>query len=141
VSKQPEPKITLEDMDNAPGNPPVVAQADVGSELEILRRDFSRVSQEKAELELELDRLKRANRASEILDNLIEPFANKTFYFMCTYCAFVGLIVILNAFGCFSRQISDSVAQILVGSTAVTVIGLVGMVLTGIFVGARNKKT
>jgi len=36
-------------------------------------------------------------------------------------------------------KLPEGVLQLLVGSTAVTVIGLVGMVLTGVFVGARGK--
>lgn len=35
-------------------------------------------------------------------------------------------------------KLPDDVLKFLVGSTATTVIGLVGMVLTGIFVGARR---
>lgn len=132
-------KITLDDLDRAPEElPDTVASTDPAF-YEKLRADFSRVSEEKANIQLELDKIKRANSAAEILDGLIEPFANKTFNFMCFYCAFVGLLVLMNSFGCFKNHINDGVVQILVGSTAVTVIGLVGMVLTGVFVGARNK--
>lgn len=136
---RPEPEnITLEDMDQAPGAVPGTEdQAD--SEFDILRREFARVSDEKANLELELDRLKRANRATEILDGLIEPFADRTFYFMCYYCAFVGFVIILHVSGWATKDLPESALQVLVGSTAATVIGLVGMVLTGIFVGARKK--
>ena len=129
--------LTLKDLDNAPA---VIAGDQISqADFEKMRAAFSRVSDEKDQLQLEIDKFKQANRAAEILDGLIEPFANKTFIFMCFYCGFVGICILMNSFNCFRNPISDAVLQILVGSTAATVIGLVGMVLTGIFVGARKK--
>ncbi len=138
MPKKPE-LVTLEDLDKAPLNAPGAARASK-QEIEELRKSFSIVSDDKANLQIELDRIKKENRGAEILDGLIEPFANKTFKFMCAYCGFVALLIAMNAFNCFKRPIADGVLQILVGSTAATVIGLVGMVLTGIFVGARKKR-
>ena len=83
--------------------------------------------------------MKRAGRGAEILDGLIEPFAERTFIFMCYYCAFVAFIIILHVSGWGNKDLPETALQFLVGSTAATVIGLVGMVLTGIFVGARKK--
>jgi hypothetical protein len=58
---------------------------------------------------------------------------------MCAYCGVVGALIALNGFLDIRFSLPESVMQFLVGSTATTVIGLVGMVLTGIFVGARGK--
>lgn len=58
---------------------------------------------------------------------------------MCSYCGVVALALFMSGFNCFPRPISDEVMKVLVGSTAVTVIGLVGMVLTGVFAGARKN--
>lgn len=135
----PNNNITLQDLDNAPAELEGASEVFSEEDFEKLRVNFTRISDEKARLEIEINRIKTANRASEILDGLIEPFANKTFLFMCAYCGFVGIVLLMNSFNCFRRSISDGVLQILVGSTAATVIGLVGMVLTGIFVGARKK--
>ena len=55
---------------------------------------------------------------------------------MCSYCAYVGTILVAQLAG---YKLPDAVLEVLVGSTAVTVIGLVGMVLTGIVVGARHR--
>jgi hypothetical protein len=131
--------VTLDDLDNAPAELEGAGIEIDLAEYEKVRVQFVQISDEKAKLQIEYDRLKSANRASEILDELIEPFANKTFIFMCAYCGFVGIVLLMNAFNCFKNPMSDAVLQILVGSTAATVIGLVGMVLTGIFVGARHK--
>jgi hypothetical protein len=57
---------------------------------------------------------------------------------MFCYSAAVGVILLMNSFGCFVNVLDAEVLKFLVGSTAVTVIGLVGMVLTGIFIGARK---
>ena len=66
------------------------------------------------------------------------PYANKVFVFMCAYSGFVGLFLLMNAFGLFKIPADGSVMEFLVGSTAATVIGLVGMVVTGLFLGARR---
>jgi hypothetical protein len=133
--------VTLIDLDNAPSSLPGVNSIASAKEIDELRRRFTTVSDEKAELQLKYDKLIRENRAADILDGLIEPYARLTFRFMCSYCGFVALIITMNAFNCFKRPITDGVLQILVGSTAATVIGLVGMVLTGIFIGARKKRS
>mgnify|MGYP003394230002 CR=1 FL=1 len=46
-----EPNITIEDMDNAPGTDPGAVPVDPNAELEKLRIEFSRVSEEKYALE------------------------------------------------------------------------------------------
>ncbi|MBD8892103.1 hypothetical protein [Roseibium litorale] len=136
ATKQPE--ISLKDLDKAPVTTKP-SETDVSVSPEDYRNAFTRVSEENSELKIEIETLKKTIRTTEILDGLIEPFAKNTFRFMCAYCGFVGVVIAMNAFGCFKNSISDSVFQILVGSTAATVIGLVGMVLTGIFVGARKN--
>ena len=72
------------------------------------------------------------------LDSLIKPYADKTFWFMCIYCGGVAVMLLLHGFKISRFSLPDNVLGFLVGSTAATVIGLVGMVLTGIFVGARR---
>ena len=60
---------------------------------------------------------------------------------MCVYSGFVGSVLLLDSFNISGFEMDPTVQAYLVGSTAVTVIGLVGMVgmvLTGVFVGARK---
>lgn len=134
--QEPEPKVSLTDLDNAPTNLPSPATGAAPATYEALWEKFSRVSEEKVRLEARVASLESAEATHKVLDNLIKPYADKTFYFMCSYCGFVALMLVASLFG---YSLPSSVMQVLVGSTAVTVIGLVGMVLTGIFVGARRS--
>ncbi|OED46645.1 hypothetical protein AB838_19125 [Rhodobacteraceae bacterium (ex Bugula neritina AB1)] len=133
-----QPEISVDDIDNAPRGVPA-SGTDVPVSIEDLSAALSRVSDEKAALEQELEETRKKVRTTEILDDLIEPYAKKAYRFMCAYSSFVGLYLLLYGFGCFKKEVAPSVMEFLVGSTAVTVIGLVGMVLTGIFVGARKN--
>ena len=99
---------------------------------------FSRVTEENADLKQEIDELRKNVRTTEILDELMKPSATKAFNYMFAYSGVVGVILLMNGFGCFTNKLEPEVLKFLVGSTAATVIGLVGMVLTGIFVGARK---
>ncbi len=105
-----------------------------------LRDALARVSNEKEALRQELDATRKHVRTIQILDELIEPYARKSFTFMCVYCGVVALILLLDGCQVTGFKLPDEVLKYLVGSTATTVIGLVGMVLTGIFVGARRRE-
>ena len=137
--KQPEkaPTITLKDLDNSPSSVRP-SKTDVPVTVGEINAAFSRVTEENAALKEEIDELRKKARTTQILDDLMKPYASRAFWFMCGYSSFVGIFLLLDAFGCFKKSVDTSVLEFLVGSTAVTVIGLVGMVLTGIFVGARK---
>lgn len=128
----------MEDIDNAPTTATVSGQ-DVSVSTADFREAFVRLSEENALLKEDLDKTKKRVRTVEILDDLIEPFAHKAYWFMCIYCGVVAAMVTLHGFKGMAFSLPESVLQFLVGSTATTVIGLVGMVLTGIFVGARGR--
>ena len=114
-----------------------------------MRQAFTRASTEAVQLREEKEALlakvsglKMSIHTNEILDDLIEPMAGKVFWFMCLYCVGVGLLVVASA--SWSVQsgrgaLSDGVLKLLVGSTAVTVIGLVGTIVAGIFANARRR--
>lgn len=67
---------------------------------------------------------------------LREEYAGKVFWFMCVWSGLAFLIIIakgvLNAFG-INFDISDVVLTTLVGGTTVSVIGLVGFMMQGLF--------
>lgn len=134
---EPKPRITLSDLDNAPG---VIDDGTFGSghEVEFTRR-FRDLASENEQLKQNLDKERREKTADQILNGLIEPISKNVFIFMCVYCGFVGVTILMNSFGCFKVSIDREVIKILVGSTAATVLGLVGMVLTGVFLGARRR--
>lgn len=132
-------KVDLKDLDNAPDY--VVDQENLDSDetkrlyanIISLADDYRRASEER-------DKNRKKYEANEILNSLIEPYAGKAYWFMCSYCFIVAIMLLLHGFSISNFTLPESVLQFLVGSTAVTVIGLVGMVLTGIFVGARRQR-
>ncbi|SLN69544.1 hypothetical protein AQS8620_03288 [Aquimixticola soesokkakensis] len=124
-------------MDNAPSE-----TAQTGTDVVVTRDDLTaalaRVSDENSQLKQDLEAAQKKIKTTEILDDLLEPSAKKAFNYMFCYSGAVGIILLMNGFGFFVNVLDPEVLKFLVGSTAVTVIGLVGMVLTGIFVGARR---
>lgn len=128
---------TLSDLDNAPPAIPV-SPGDVQVTTEDYANKLAQVTEEKDRLYFENEKLKLNAETARTLNDLIKPFANKAFWFMCSYCAVVGLMVLFHGFTLCGFSLPDSALNFLVGSTAAAVIGLVGMVLTGIFVGARK---
>jgi hypothetical protein len=136
-NKTPEPRV--EDIDRSPLQVEVGGPIDFKKLYEQIQAEFAAISEEKYDLIIQVDTLKAKLKTKDILDNLIEPYAKKAYNFMCAYSAMVGAILVLHGFKIFGFTLPDAVLSFLVGSTAVTVIGLVGMVLTGIFVGARPK--
>ena len=126
-------QVSLRDLDQSP--PP---SADPEVNQRTLEDRFRELSQRHDTLKAEYDSLKTNNDTINILNDLMKPSANKAFWYMFVYSGFVGLVLIMNGFGCFKIGLDPEVLKFLVGSTAATVLGLVGMVLTGIFVGARR---
>ncbi len=134
----PKNPVSVDDIDSAPDTA-LVTVGDQQVSIDDYQAAFVRVSEEKEAVWEELERTRKRVRTIEILDELIEPMAKRAFWFMCIYCAIVGAFVGLHGFAVRGFKLPDDVLQFLVGSTATTVIGLVGMVLTGIFVGARSS--
>lgn len=144
-------KLNLDDIKRAPVNLPVrhgevlldeIALQDkldrTREKLQAALTRHSDLSASVEEIKEENRELRRKDETSTILNALIEPMANKSYRFMCVYCASVGLIVISHGLPSVPFKLDESTMNFLVGSTAVTVIGLVGMVLTGVFLNARK---
>lgn len=112
---------------------------EAGTEIIALKDQISVLKDEKNNLKEENSKLRARADTSKVLNKLIHPMANKAFCFMCCYSGVVAFFLLLRGLSGAKFDLTDSVLQILVGSTAVTVIGLVGMVLTGVFVGARKN--
>jgi len=131
-------KLSTSDIDLASTNLDIQPRVEYQDERSTLER-LVILSNENIELKNEITSLKQKLKTNDELDGLIQPYAARAFWFMSVYCGFVVGILILQGFHICSFNLTDSVIQIIVGSTAVTVIGLVGMVLTGVFVGARQR--
>lgn len=82
--------------------------------------------------------LRRKDETAQILNSQIKPLTDNSFKFMRAYSAIVGGILLLDGCAFISFELDASTLNFLVGSTATTVIGLVGMVLSGVFLNARK---
>lgn len=139
--KQPpaESRPTVEDIDKAVDVLPLPEAVDYKSLYEREQERAIRVADQNFKLREERSQLKQELSSRKELDQLIVPYAAKAFGFMCVYCGFVALVLLADGLSAFGFSLPHGVLKLLVGSTAVTVIGLVGMVLTGVFVGAKRR--
>lgn len=135
--------VTVADIDRAPNKLPNGSDETLShSEYDTLLNRIGQLGQENSELREENQTLRNHKQAAEELNKLIAPYAGKAFWFMCSYSGIVAIFLFGSGakfWGLEKFFLDTSVLEFLVGSTAITVIGLVGMVLTGIFVGARKK--
>ena len=131
-------KLSTSDIDLASTNLDIQPRVEYQDERSNLNQ-LNILSNQNVELKSEINILKQKLKTNDHLDGLIQPYAARAFWFMSVYCGFVAIILIFQGFHFYAFNLTDSVIQIIVGSTAVTVIGLVGMVLTGVFVGARQR--
>lgn len=76
---------------------------------------------------------RRANRI------LRTRYASYVFKFLVGYSGFCASVVLLNGFHAFGFALADGVVSTLVGSTAVSAIGLVATVVAGLFPTLRRE--
>lgn len=126
----------FDDLPHAPVTSPPNNLSVTTEKYQHLNEAFTRVTEDNYRLKEELSALKSKHNTETILNKLIVPYARRAFVFMIAYCLCVLGLLIAAVTG---YALPPSVLQTLVGSTAAAVVGLVGMVLTGIFVGARQK--
>ena len=149
IETQTNLPINIDDIDRAPANLPMAKNVNWEEKYHELLKNFIEIAEEnitiktentdeKFTLKEENAKLRLQAETRQLLNKLIIPFANKSYKFMIGYCAVVGLMLGLHGFNLWFK-LADGVLELLVGSTAVTVIGLVGMVLTGVFVGGGKR--
>lgn len=82
----------------------------------------------------ELAQLKGKQTVDDVKATLLAPYTNRVFRFVVGYCSIVGVMLLLAAWKSVTGfELSDAILGIIAGSTAVSVIGLIGMVITGLF--------
>lgn len=69
-----------------------------------------------------------------------EDYAKKIFYYLIGYSIGAFTLLMLNGFQVRGFHISDVPLTAIVGSTAVSAIGLVGFVVNGLFGGAKKRQ-
>lgn len=90
---------------------------------------------ENADLKTRLAEAEGRTDVDAIRARMMEPWANKVFFFVCIYCSVLFGLVLLAGFKVCNFQLSDTVLAVLAGGTAVSVIGLIGIVVGGLFGG------
>lgn len=98
--------------------------------LDIIGELSSELETAKAELE----RVTAKRTVDEVRAQMIEGYSNKVFNFVAAYCLSVGAMLLMAGFTDKTGfKLSDTILSIIAGSTAVSVIGLIGMVVSGLF--------
>ena len=117
------------------------APIESGSQGELLESEkvIVALSAELEETKAELAGIKAKKTIDDVKVELLEPYSNKVFWYVVIYCLIVGLIIIGDGFKVYQFDLSDTVLGIIAGSTAVSVIGLIGVVVSGLFGGLKQK--
>ena len=132
-------------MQNVPPQPPelepsVIDLAPVEPDaLEINQAVTADIAARLEASEAELAQLRARKTIDDVKAELLAPYANKVFWFVVWYCIAVGAILVVDAVGGTRFHLSDTILGIIAGSTAVSVIGLIGAVVTGLFHAGKSK--
>lgn len=101
-------------------------------EYEQIRQSFGLLQTQFEELDAEYQRLSGSSEVARAA--LIRPYAWAVLRFVCAYGAVVSVLLGLQGFGPeIGFHINDGVMGVVVGSTAVSAIGLVLTVVRGLF--------
>jgi hypothetical protein len=90
------------------------------------------------EAEAEIERLEAKSTVDDVKAQILKPYVTNVFRFVVCYCAIVGLMLTLAGFKTGGFVLPEAILGIIAGSTAVSVIGLIGMVITGLFGKSGN---
>lgn len=118
-------------IDSAPLSPNAVP--DVAGEIDYVT-EFARVSSELEAANAELVRIRVKKTVDDVRAQMLEGYSNRVFWFVVAYCVAVGAMLVMAGFKRHTGfELADTILGIIAGSTAVSVIGLIGMVITGLF--------
>ncbi len=87
--------------------------------------------------EAENQRLKGEVSIEKVKAEMMKPYAGKVFWFVAFYCVGVGGLLLLQGFKTNGFTLPATVLDIIAGSTATSVLGLIGIIVSGLF-GARK---
>ncbi|WP_292623850.1 hypothetical protein [Novosphingobium sp. 17-62-19] len=85
------------------------------------------------EAEAEIEKLNAKATVDDIKAQMLQPYAEKVYGFVAIYCTGVFILLLASGQRNGDFHLSDTVLSIISGSTAVSVIGLIGMVISGLF--------
>ena len=134
-------------MPPTPIDPSVIGQApvtvelganDLEGELQRAYQEIGYLSDELSQTRAELDKVTEQRTVDQVRATLIAPYTNKVFWFVVWYCVVVGVILVADGIVGSGFDLKESTIGIIAGSTAVSVIGLIGMVISGLFGGSKQ---
>jgi len=102
-------------------------------------RVISELSARLEEAEAENEALKGKETFDDVRTHLLTPVVTNVIRFVICYCVAAGCILIGSGFGHDVFHLSDTILGIIAGSTAVSVIGLIGMVIGGLFGASKTN--
>lgn len=106
---------------------------------ETLLTQNAEMSEQLASAEAELSKLAGRQTVDQVKATLLAPYSSRVFWFVVWYCVAVGVMLLMAGFKEGTHfELSDTILGIIAGSTAVSVIGLIGMVISGLF-GAGKR--
>lgn len=111
--------------DEEPGDP--------AAELAAANAKIGELTDSLAEIQAELARVQGQSDFETNRARMMEPFAERVYLFVSFYCLAVFALLISSGFAVTGFKLSDTILGIIAGSTAVSVIGLIGMVISGLF--------
>jgi len=125
-------------IDKAPleDNQPVELGAD---NTDLLYNMLYKLQMELEETKSENEKLKGSKTFNQVKAEMLKPYADAVFRFVMGYCAVVGVLVLMAGYETRTGfKLPETILGIISGSTAVSVIGLIGMVISGLF-GATKE--
>jgi hypothetical protein len=116
--------------------PDVTEEADVDlapAQEQELWRLISELQVNNASLKAENDELRAKVDLDTEKAKLVKPYANKVFWFLAAYCLAVFGLILLHGWSYNGFKLETTTLGIVSGSTAVSAIGLVGIIVKGLF--------
>jgi hypothetical protein len=136
----PDKKPSVADIDTAPENLPVpVREPPVPAVPDEFQEKFSEVANENFDLKADNKALRDQLDSKKAIEDLLGPTARRAFIFLCCYGFGALLLLLLNGFHVGGFTLSDTILGLIVGSTAVSAIGVFAAVIRGLFQAIKKS--
>lgn len=123
-------------IDKAPTVPVDIDPSSTDDDVE--RELIGELQDQLAEAKADLARMQASNQIEDTKAALMKPLLLLVYYLVAAYCAIILVFAGLQGFGWAGFDLDTTILGILSGSTAVSVIGLIGMLISGVFSGPKS---
>jgi hypothetical protein len=136
----PDKKPSVADIDTAPESLPVPARpATAPAVADDFQDKFSEIANENFDLRLENKALKEQLASKKVIEDLLGPTSRRAFIFLCCYGVGAFILLILSGFQIGGFALPETILGLLVGSTAVSAIGVFAAVIKGLFEAIKKS--